>query len=313
MSPKRSANTRQIPELLGAVVRALHALGGSARPQEVYEHVAKDLNVSDAEKAALTSTGVPRLYNRIAWVRLYLVHAGILDSSQRGVWTLTEKGEDTKDLTLAQAKELFRSVREQMPKRKRKRGGSTEAQLEGEGSELDEEQPEEAPTDHRSRVIAVLQALSAGGFERFSQRLLREAGFQNVVVTGRSGDGGIDGMGILRANTLVSFKVLFQCKRYVGSVSSPQVRDFRGAMMGRADKGIMLTTGTFTADARNEAVRDGVPPIELVDGERLADMLEDLALGLIPVKAYKVDDKFFATFDGRPEEGGGLAGRHAAG
>jgi restriction system protein len=125
---------------------------------------------------------------------------------------------------------------------------------------------------------------------------LRESGFEQVIVSGRSGDGGIDGQGILQVNPFVSFKVLFQCKRYTGSVSSPQVRDFRGAMMGRADKGIILTTGTFTTDAQKEAVRDGVPPIELVHGEKLLDMFENLELGLTPRKTYDVDLHFFQEF-----------------
>ena len=117
-----------------------------------------------------------------------------------------------------------------------------------------------------------------------------------VTVTGRSGDGGIDGLGILQVNRLVSFKVVFQCKRYNGSVGSPQIRDFRGAMMGRADKGIILTTGTFTTDARTEALRDGVHPIELVDGEKLVQMMEELELGLTPVQSFTVNRAFFDEF-----------------
>ena len=74
------------------------------------------------------------------------------------------------------------------------------------------------------------------------------------------------------------------------------MRDFRGAMMGRADKGIILTTGSFTSEARKEAVRDGVPAIELVDGDKLINMLEDLELGLKPMTTYEVDTAFFDTF-----------------
>ena len=125
---------------------------------------------------------------------------------------------------------------------------------------------------------------------------MRESGFESVTVTGKSGDGGLDGIGILQVNAFVSFKVLFQCKRYSGSVNPSQVRDFRGAMMGRADKGIILTTGTFTSEAKKEAVRDGVPPIELVDGGKLLDMFETLELGLKPKKAYDIDEKFFDDF-----------------
>ena len=144
-------------------------------------------------------------------------------------------------------------------------------------------------TDYREELVQTLQSLPAAGFERFCQRLLRESGFQEVTITGRSGDGGIDGIGILQVNALVSFKVLFQCKKYAGSVTPSHVRDFRGAMTGRADKGIIITTGSFTSEARKEAVRDGAPPIELVDGEKLAGMLEQLELGLRPRQTFEVD------------------------
>ena len=151
-------------------------------------------------------------------------------------------------------------------------------------------------TNYRQQLLDILRNLPPSGFERFCQRLLRESGFQEVSVTGRSGDGGIDGIGILQVSALVNFKVLFQCKRYTGSVSPSQVRDFRGAMQGRADRGIIVSTGSFTSDAKKEAVRDGVPPIELVDGEKLVTMIEDLELGLDPVKSFKVNEPFFDEF-----------------
>ncbi len=151
-------------------------------------------------------------------------------------------------------------------------------------------------TDYREELAQTLQSLPAAGFERFCQRLLRESGFQEVTITGRSGDGGLDGIGILQVNALVSFKVLFQCKKYAGSVTPSHVRDFRGAMTGRADKGIIITTGSFTSEARKEAVRDGAPPIELVDGEKLAGMLEQLELGLRPRQTFEVDAPFFEEY-----------------
>jgi restriction system protein len=145
-------------------------------------------------------------------------------------------------------------------------------------------------------LLNVLKSLSPEEFERVSQRLLRESGFERVLVTGRSGDGGIDGHGILQVNPFVSFTVLFQCKRYVGAVSASQVRDFRGAMMGRADKGIIITTGTFTTEATKEARRDGAPLIELVDGETLVQMFERLELGVKPKTVYEVDEAFFGEY-----------------
>lgn len=150
--------------------------------------------------------------------------------------------------------------------------------------------------DHRPRLLELIRSLTPNGFERLSQRLLRESGFQHVTVTGKTGDGGIDGIGILQVNPFVSFNVLFQCKRYQRTVTPSHVRDFRGAMMGRADKGIIITTGTFTLEAKKEARRDGVPAIELVDGDSLVDMFERLEMGLIPKQIYDIDQRFFDEY-----------------
>ena len=141
-----------------------------------------------------------------------------------------------------------------------------------------------------------MAAMKPDAFERLAQRILRESGFTRVEVSGRSGDGGIDGSGVLRVN-LVSFHVLFQCKRWKGSVGAGVVRDFRGAMVGRADKGLIITTGTFTADARLEATRDGAPAIDLVDGEALCGLLKDLKLGVIVklVDEVGVEATFFSS------------------
>jgi restriction system protein len=141
----------------------------------------------------------------------------------------------------------------------------------------------------------LLRKLQPDAFERLSQRILREAGFIKVEVTGRSGDGGIDGIGVLRVN-LLSFHVLFQCKRYQSSVGASAIRDFRGAMVGRSDKGLIITTGTFTPDAKREATRDGAPAIDLIDGDLLCDLLKDLKLGVRTemVEQITVDPTWFA-------------------
>jgi restriction system protein len=214
----------------------------------------------------------------------------LVDSSERGVWSLTEKGRAT-TLTPEQSREIFLKWVRIFQEQRRAKAVSTEPAAE----QIAEEAAGGSP-DYRAAVIEFLNKLPPAGFERLSQRILREAGFIQVVVTGRSGDEGIDGYGTLQINPLVSFKVLFQCKKYRKSVSSSHVRDFRGAMAGRADKGIIVTTGTFTAEARREASRDGVVPIELIDGEKLVDMLAHLKLGLKPVKAYEIDQSFFNEF-----------------
>lgn len=205
------------------------------------------------------------------------------------MWRLTEKGFKTK-LTLEQSREIFLKwvkIFQEQKKAKEKSEPIAEQVAEGTGS---------ISKDYREEVLATMLALPPAGFERLAQRLLRESGFTQVVVTGQSGDGGIDGFGILQVNPLVSFKVLFQCKRYAKSVAPSQVRDFRGAMSGRADKGIIITTGTFTQEAKREATRDGAPPIELIDGEKLIDMLEKLELGLKAVTTYEVEHAFFNEF-----------------
>jgi restriction system protein len=278
----------------GPVIDALKQLGGSARPAEARERIVKNLGVSEELQTEVTSNGRARFDNRVAWARFYLAKAGLIDASRRGVWSLTEKGRAIETLTPSDAADLFKAVAAQF------HGGRSEEVNEVEAETEHDAPPEETASvitgDHRQQIIVLLRSLPSSGFERFCQRLLRESGFQHVTVTGKSNDGGIDGIGILQVNPLVSFKVLFQCKKYAGTVTPSQVRDFRGAMMGRADKGIILTTGSFTSEAQREALRDGVPPIELVDGERLVGMLEELELGLSPIKAYRIDPDFFHEF-----------------
>ena len=219
------------------------------------------MRLPDEAQNDLIASGQSRFRNQVAWTRYYLVREGLLDSSKRGVWSLTERGRTT-SLSPDQSRDLYRKILRIYNDERRSKVDSSESRVEQSTASI-----EPAKEDYRSGVINLLLALPSDGFERLSQRILRESGFTQVVVTGRSGDGGIDGDGTLQINPLVSFKVLFQCKRYKGSVAPSHVRDFRGAMAGRADKGIIITTCTFTAEARREASRDGVPPIELIDGE----------------------------------------------
>ncbi|MBW4479822.1 MAG: Mrr restriction system protein [Tolypothrix brevis GSE-NOS-MK-07-07A] len=278
------------------VIEALQELGGSGRPSEVRDFIAKRLNISELERTELLEGGAPRFDNQVAWARFYLVKADLMDSSKRGVWSLNDNGRAIECLSFDDALFLFKKVHAEFQSDR----DATEELSQQE--EIVEETI--APNDttvsddysYRKKLLEILMSLPPAGFERLCQRLLRESGFEKVSVTGRSGDGGIDGHGILQVNPFVSFKVLFQCKRYGSSVSSSQVRDFRGAMMGRADKGIIITTGTFTTDAQKEAVRDGVPPLELVNGEKLLDMFENLELGLIPRKTFDVNIHFFKEF-----------------
>lgn len=273
----------EFTRFMSPLLEVLKTLGGSARPAEAKEAVIAQLDLPDADLAAQLKSGQSRVENQIAWARFYLSKAGFIDSSNRGVWTLTERGLK-ESLSAEDVLRTFREVRKSFPRKSR---------LDGE-----DEEPEESPfaEDHRATLLSILRALPPAGFERLCQRVLREHGFQNVKVTGRSGDGGIDGQGVVQVNPFVSFQVLFQCKRYKDAVTPSQVRDFRGAMIGRVDKGIIMTTGTFTPDARREATRDGASPIELVDGEKLVDIFEQLRLGLTERRTFDVDERFFEEF-----------------
>jgi restriction system protein len=175
-------------------------------------------------------------------------------------------------MSAAQVAEVVKVVRSQDHEDRKKR-------LRKQISDVIENEGESIPRDWTETLLDELGRITSDAFERLCQRLLRESGFTKVEVTGRAGDGGIDGYGILRVK-LVSFQVLFQSKRWKGSVGSNTIRDFRGAMIGRADKGLVITTGTFTKDARTEATRDGAPAIDLVDGDDLCQLLKELQIGV---------------------------------
>lgn len=269
------------------LLEALRGMGGSAAAYEATDAVIEREKIPEKELEKTNKNGGSNVRNAIAWARQYLVYSGHIDSSSRGIWTLTEKGLSD-ELSSLNPLDLFKEIQ-----RSRKAIGTSPESVRTE-SEADVE--EKIPEITGTNLLPVLKLLSPNGFERLCQRLLREHGFQNVKVTGRSGDGGIDGEGVLEINPLLSFKVMFQCKRYQGSVGSKEIRDFRGAMIGRSDKGIFITTGNFTMEAKKEAVREGTDPIELVDGEKLVIMFERLELGLKPKIIYEVDSEFFKEF-----------------
>ena len=278
----------QFAQYINPLLAVLQGLGGSAKSGEAKAAVADHLRLPDHVLEERLKSGSSRFENQVAWARYYLARSGYIDSSRRGVWVLTTKGRSVDALSKEQIKNLIRSVIAKW--------GSTKDVAELTEEEAEDRSPDEALGDYRAQLLDLLLDLPPAGFERLCKRLLREAGFEQVTVTGSSGDGGIDGIGILELNAFVSFKVLFQCKRYRGSVWPSAVRDFRGAMIGRADKGIIMTTGSFTTASKREAVRDGVPAIELVDGEKLVELFETLELGLEPRKTYNLVESFFDEF-----------------
>jgi restriction system protein len=269
------------------IVERLKAHGRSMTNAEMLEDVTQHMGLSE-ELLTLRVGKWNELVvaQRMGFARSFLKLGGAVENSQRGVWTLTPAGAA---MSLEEVAAISRRVqREYNQRNKSDRAG---------GPEPDILPADQTVGDWKDQLMSCLLALDPAAFERLCQRLLREFGFVKVEVTGKSGDGGIDGTGVLRVN-LLSFHVLFQCKRYSGSVGAPAVRDFRGAMVGRTDKGLIITTGTFTADARREATRDGAPAIDLVDGDALCDLLKDRGLGVTVrmVEEVTVNEAAFADF-----------------
>ena len=255
--------------LMRPTVEAIRVLGGSGSVEEIVEKVISMLELPDelVTRPYITKRGNEdgrtQLEYELAWVRTYLKQLGVLENSTRGVWALTGKelADDAGGVSALPDKVV-------------------------------------ASVDWRERINKCLvESLSPAAFERLIQRMLRETGFAQVEVTGRAGDGGIDGKGIAKINGILSFRVVFQCKRYRGSVSASEIRDFRGAMQGRADKGLFITTGYFTRDAVKEATRDGAIAIDIVDGEKLAEKLKELGLGvkIELVENVVIDEEWFKT------------------
>lgn len=286
-------DVEQVPsynKLMIPVLNALIDLGGSGTIEEINEKVYELENFSEEILQIPHKEGgsQSQVDYRLAWARTYLKKFGLLENSARGVWNLTKSEIDTNQIN---TDEIVRYGR-QSSNRNLNKKSSNKIPI----AELEMEVEESL--EWKERLLNTILEISPSAFEKLVQRLLRESGFVEVEVTGRSGDGGIDGKGIARMSGLLSFHVIFQCKRYKGSISPSQIRDFRGAKEGRADKGIFITTGSFTREARKEATRDGAPPIDLIDGELLCEKLKEFSLGVKTkiVEEIEIDETFFNKF-----------------
>lgn len=279
-------------KLMLPTLKALEQLGGSGSIEEIANSVIQALNLPDAitsqphnpEKSSQTEVEY-----RLAWARTYLKKYGLLDNSERGIWSFTSKYHPGQNIDPNEVVQIVRGEDAQARQHKKKQ--HNHKQDEGVSFAI----AEEVEAGWKENLHQQLLRLKPDAFERLAMRLLRESGFVQVEVTGRSGDGGIDGKGIIKLQNVLSYHVVFQCKRYKESVGSGAIRDFRGAMIGRADKGLFITTGTFTRDAIKEATRDGASPIDLIDGENLVEMLKQLRLGVKVrmVEEVEVDAAWF--------------------
>ena len=270
---------------------ALEELGGSGKNDEILTSVIQDLNLSDeiVDFPHKDSTSMSELSYQLAWARTYLKKYGVIENSARCVWSILP--EFTQETTL-DAKKIVQTVVQKDAEQRQNR------------SALSDNAAEDTPEDDgigipdevkpwRQRLQEILQTMDPYGFERLTQRILRECGFSQVEVTKKSGDGGIDGTGKLRMNGLFSFNVAFQCKRYSGVVGAGEVRDFRGSLNNNIEKGLLITTGTFSKLAKQEATDPGKRLIDLMDGEELIDKIVEFSIGVREVKDYEIDEEFF--------------------
>lgn len=267
-------------ELFNPLLGALFHLGGSGSILEQEEKVADLLKLSDEEIGEIHRGNRTKLSYNLAWARTYLKKYGLIDNSSKGIWSLTKKGNINPSVDKDEVKRFFKKQ-------------SLKA-----SEDLDTFTENESIENWKDDLLTILKQMDPSEFERLCQRILREAGFIEVKVTGKSGDGGIDGRGIFKVGGFLSFRVIFQCKRYKDSVSSQLIREFKGTMDGRADKGLFITTGTFTREAKNEASRDGSVPIDLVDGEELVSKMKELNLGVKTKteEIIEVDGEWFKNF-----------------
>jgi restriction system protein len=297
MIKKRTGKTEFV-KWFGPVLEALRALGGSAKPREISLWIGEKYNIPDSVlNERYEKSGVLKFQNQLAWARQYLVWEELLATSKHGVWTLSNKGWETKlteelshDIFLKWVK-VFQDLRE----------GKSSNTVESEADKIIEiqegGQPEISKGGLIPSLIEVLQNLSPTGFEHLCGRLLHEYNFENIEITQRSHDGGIDGYATLKLNPFVNLSVFFQCKRYQGTVPTEKVQAFIGVMETNkrsVEKGLLITTGSF-AKAALEIEKTNIK-LELIDGDKLVEMFEKVELGVTPKTIYEPNMTLFEQY-----------------
>jgi Restriction endonuclease len=272
-------------QLIEPTFNVLKNLGGSASNEEIIDKLIEVLNIPDEQTEVMQNHSQTKLAYRASWARTYLKKAGYLTNSSRGVWQFTTKGDSAEAIN---SREIVENVKGNIKKLKH-----TEYTINQDDDDNNDSEKNESRW--KDQVLQLINQSSPKRFEELCGHLLRELGFLKVNVEGRPNDGGIDGFGVMKLGEILTFQVAFQAKRYQNPVSSVIVRNFRGSIMGRAEKGIILTTSTFTRDAIRESKRDGAITIDLVDGDLLTDLMKKFDIGIQTevVERISVDADFF--------------------
>lgn len=272
-------------QLIEVTYIALKELGGSGKNNEINEKAAQLMNLSDEILSIphLGNTNLSEVNYRLAWARTLLKNHGAIENSARSVWSITPAFSNKDNVDGEYIEKNCRKANSNTSTEE-----ITEKQMEEAGVEI----PEEIKP-WRKKLRNVLVNMNPYSFEKLTQRLLRECGFDDVRVTKKSGDGGIDGTGRLKINGIFSFNIAFQCKRYQGSVGAPDIRDFRGSLTTDIEKGVFITTGAFSKQAIEEASNPGKKQIDLIDGEEFISKLAEFGIGVREIKDYEIDEEYF--------------------
>ncbi len=297
MIKKRTGKTEFV-KWFGPILEALKALGGSAKPGEITQWVGKKYNIpDDVLSERYEKSGVLKFQNQLAWARQYLVWEELLASSKHGVWTLSKKGWET-NLNTEQSHDIFlKWVKVFQELKVSKQSNSIDSEAEKIIQIQEESEPENSTKNVKPSLIEVLQNLSPTGFEHLCGRLLREYDFENIEITQRSHDGGIDGYALLKLNPFVNLSVFFQCKRYQGTVPTEKVQAFIGVMETNkrsVEKGLLITTGSF-AKAAIDIEKTNIK-LELIDGDKLVEMFEKVELGVTQKTIFEPNMSFFEQY-----------------
>jgi restriction system protein len=288
-------------ELIYPTLRAVASLGGSAQGSEITDALTELLEATP-EQLAVTYEGRPKsvLIDRMEWARSYAKLGGALDSPRRGLFVLTNLGKSILSLPeeegRAQVAQLDRDVR--AARRRGPRG------VNGDRPDADETGIGATPADGsagedtawKEAVLARLHRLSPAGFEEFTLYLLRTFGLELTRVGG-SGDEGIDGIGLAPISAVLSSRVAVQAKRYdpAATIGRDVVALFqRDAAAVGAERAVLVTLARFSPAARKAATVT-TPTVDLIDGDKLCELMRDQEIGLRIV--LQVNEGWFDRFD----------------
>lgn len=277
-------------ELVEPIYKALIELGGSATNDEILESVIRMLNLPDSivDLPRKGESQRTELEYRLAWGRTRLKKYGAITNSKRGVWMITPEFNTVDEIRSEDVTAFIRGKKINVVGIEQADKDLSDGEPSNDGVEI----PEELEP-WRQELAEILYSMNPFAFERLAQLLLRECGFTQVVVTKKTGDGGIDGTGKLRINGIFSFNVAFQCKRYSGSISAGDIRDFRGSLTTDIEKGVFITTGRFTRAAKEEASNAGKQQIDLIDGDEFINKLIEYRIGVQEKTVFEVIPEFF--------------------